>query len=662
MGDAEAVLKAWELYYPAEEYTVFNSDVATIIGIRKKIEMSTKRAEAIAATRVYRCSYEEYTEYAGAVCCISCAVSELVYEKTGELVAVETRIEGVPSASCFARVSADSVGKLVGLVGTVSRVGYRRIESLEAVFECAKCAKKSRVRIKDNIYRLPACSCRGKTQVFLHGHPDNRCVDRQTVRLQELHGGGNGLAAVDVELSGSFVGTVAPGDTVEVVGLVASELIEDAYRLKIECNNMRPVCYRSAMREGDGAEEGDESILVLSEEQSDHGAAATQQPASTRSDFELFTRLSEEPALMEMLTAAFYGAIVGHESIKRGLVLALFGGTRKYVGAKATRAEIHVLVVGDPGLGKSRLLVASAAILPKSTVVSGSFCTTAGLTVSITHDPCSGEYMADAGALVVSDGGVCCVDEFDKVDDHTALLEVMEDQLVSVAKGGVVCAVPTRPTVVAAANPKFGHFDPTKSLRENLRFDGALLSRFDLTFILQDNLSEGEDRSVFDQILRTRVGAARAEADEEQPGAYSRAVLKAYVEYARINVHPRLSRAAKALVKEYYLSIRPLKHVGIRNLESIARLTEAVAKMQLRTVASAGHARYAISLYKAQLIREEQRQPKRRAGVEDALREYADRRGPFISKEDLVQLVEEAQVKRNPYEYIELLNCKGVVL
>ena len=183
------------------------------------------------------------------------------------------------------------------------------------------------------------------------------------------------------------------------------------------------------------------------------------------------------------------------------------------------RSDIHVLVVGDPGLGKSQLLRAAANCSPRSVVVCGNTATTAGLTVAVSRED-NGEMSLEAGALVLANQGVCCIDELDKMTaEPNALLEAMEQQSIGVAKSGVVTSIKCRTSVLAAANPVGGHYNRRKSVGENLKMNAALLSRFDLVFILMDKPDLEKDNMISEHIMRTHQLAF------EQGGAGAQEVL-----------------------------------------------------------------------------------------------------------------------------------------
>ncbi|KAJ3230198.1 DNA replication licensing factor mcm8, partial [Chytriomyces hyalinus] len=229
--------------------------------------------------------------------------------------------------------------------------------------------------------------------------------------------------------------------------------------------------------------------------------------------------------LFPLLVNSLCPAIFGHEIVKAGLLLALFGGRRRSNQESKEidiRSNPHVLVVGnyliqhpfenrhthkickkgDPGLGKSQMLSAVVKAAPRGVYVCGNTTTTSGLTVTLCKDGESGDSALEAGALVLGDRGVCCIDEFDKLTEHQALLEAMEQQSISIAKAGMVCTLPARTSVIAAANPVGGHYNKAKTVSENLKMNTALLSRFDLVFILLDKPDEQLDKFLSDHIIK----------------------------------------------------------------------------------------------------------------------------------------------------------------
>jgi DNA helicase MCM8 len=329
-------------------------------------------------------------------------------------------------------------------------------------------------------------------------------------------------------------------------------------------------------------------------------------------------------------------------SVKAGLLLSLFGGAPKEriggastttAGTVAIRRDVHCLVVGDPGLGKSQMLKAMCNIAPRGVYVCGNTTTTAGLTVTVVREA-SGDFALEAGALVLGDRGVCCIDEFDKMGaDHGALLEAMEQQSVSVAKAGLLCNLSARTTVIAAANPVGGHYDRSKTVCENLKIALPLLSRFDLVFILLDSPDEDRDRFISEHVMamfgmrsterqRTRGGGVGAAADpyharKDIPSSLigrmrertvsdplPPSLFRQYIAYARAHVHPELSEGAKRVLQEFYLTLRKGAHeqaadttpITTRQLESLIRLSEARARAVMRTVVTEDDARDVIEI------------------------------------------------------------------
>ncbi|KAL5111773.1 DNA helicase MCM8 [Taenia crassiceps] len=386
------------------------------------------------------------------------------------------------------------------------------------------------------------------------------------------------------------------------------------------------------------------------------------------SDLYAIRGIAEESGLFNLLIASLCPSICGRELVKMAILLATFGGSTNSWGLQVKssrknsekspdlsmspedcegemanevlsmgvasapsgamaisedtfvrRSSSHVLFVGDPGIGKSQLLRAAASVAPRAVYVCGNTTSAAGLTVSACRDNSS--FGLEAGALVLADQGICCIDEFDKIScDPAALLEVLEQQTVSVARGGYVCNLAARTSVLAAANPVVGHYDPSKTIYENVRISRSLISRFDLIFILPDRPSENLDRRLSEHVLALHMGQ-RVKRDDvdftsssvtldgsdngancaDMPlenrlriGISSRRLippylLRKYITYARAYVHPRMTREAAQFIHEFYLNLRKRKkeegdlfQVTIRQLESLIRLSSARARAELR--------------------------------------------------------------------------------
>ncbi len=351
---------------------------------------------------------------------------------------------------------------------------------------------------------------------------------------------------------------------------------------------------------------------------------------------------------ISLLVASLCPPIFGHDIVKLGLLLGLFGGTRHGGGdgrSVSTRPDIHVLVVGDPGLGKSQLLRAAANCAPRAVSISGNAATTAGLTVAVTREG-KNDMVLEAGALVLADRGVCCIDELDKISADThALLEAMEQQRVSVAKSGAITSVRCRTTVLAAANPCGGHYNRHKTVSENLRMNAALLSRFDLVFLILDKPDPRRDQMISEHILKTRsVASAAPSGKAPYEFAFERIatdghkasksanleqssiglmlasevsvhrtlvpsdVLRRYIEFARAHVRSKLTVGAAKVLQRLYLTMRSQSSIGqsipvtTRHLESLIRLAQARARMSLRTKVTEQDATEVVALLQESLL------------------------------------------------------------
>ncbi|KAJ5980970.1 Nucleic acid-binding OB-fold [Penicillium waksmanii] len=333
----------------------------------------------------------------------------------------------------------------------------------------------------------------------------------------------------------------------------------------------------------------------------------------TEEEEQEFLEISRRPDLYDALARSIAPSIYGNLDMKKAIVCLLMGGSKKILpdGMKL-RGDINVLMLGDPGTAKSQLLKFVEKAAPIAIYTSGKGSSAAGLTASVQRDPATREFYLEGGAMVLADGGVVCIDEFDKMrdEDRVAIHEAMEQQTISIAKAGITTILNSRTSVLAAANPIFGRYDDLKTPGENIDFQTTILSRFDMIFIVRDDHERGRDERIARHVMGVHMGGRGLEEQVEAEIPVEQ--MKRYVSYCRSRCAPRLSPEAAEKLSSHFVSIRKQVHrtevesntrssipITVRQLEAIVRITESLAKLSLSPIATETHVDEAIRLFLA---------------------------------------------------------------
>jgi len=317
--------------------------------------------------------------------------------------------------------------------------------------------------------------------------------------------------------------------------------------------------------------------------------------------------------LYEKFAKSVAPSIFGSADIKKAITCLLFGGSKKVLpDGMRLRGDINVLLLGDPGTAKSQLLKFVEKVAPIAVYTSGKGSSAAGLTASVQRDSVSREFYLEGGAMVLADGGVVCIDEFDKMrdEDRVAIHEAMEQQTISIAKAGITTILNSRTSVLAAANPVFGRYDEGRSPGENIDFQTTILSRFDMIFIVKDEHNESRDRMIAKHVMNIHMNRAH-ENGEETAGEIDIDKMKRYISYCKTKCAPRLSAEASEILSSHFVSLRKQVQqverdnnerssipITIRQLEAIIRISESIAKITLTPSVQPHHVEEAIRLFK----------------------------------------------------------------
>jgi len=579
-----------------------------------------------------------------------------------KLLSLMTRITHFDSPIPLAHLKSNFINKFISTRGTVIFVSNVKLLVTSMRFTCLECSAIIDQSFQNGKYEQPQeCEKPGcKSRMFNPERRTAKTVLWQRLKIQEIDDEvfdsanfGKIPQTMECELRGDLVDSCITGDVITVTGILKPESSrgdpdnknfkiknKGLYGLYIEINAISNT--RSSSK----------PITANTDKLDD---------TFTQIDYKRIEEIANHPNLFALMIKSLCPAIYGHELVKAGLILTLFGGTPY----ENVRPDCHVLIIGDPGLGKSQMLKSLVNFSPRGVYVSGNASTNSGLTVTMVKDSATGENSLEAGALILGDQGICCIDEFDKMNGDQALLEVMEQQTISIAKSGVLCSLSARTSIVAAANPIGGHYNVGRTLRENIKINRAILSRFDLIFLLLDSPDFKQDKKLSEHVMKLHskvVQKKKKKPDETQTSSYNPSyatqtqlsqffiktddsnsikadeesvrdpsislskrlvsslneldpqeviagsILKKYIAYAKRYVHPRLSPEAAVAIQDFYLNLRSIYDENdslpatTRQLESLIRLSQARAKVEMRETVTIEDAQDVIQLMEESVL------------------------------------------------------------
>ncbi len=490
---------------------------------------------------------------------------------------VTVRIKNFINKKGIREINTEAINKLLTVSGMVVRTSEVKPLAKKLYYTCTYCEGLSEARIEGlEVIEPKICgACEQKNLVLT---PEkSEFIDFQFVRIQELPEdlpAGQLPHYVEVIVKGNLVDVSRPGDRILLTGIVKIEQndkSEGIFNMRMEGNNVEYLGGLDSKADNLAIDSVDEAKIL---------------DIASKSD------------AYDRLIGSFAPNIFGHEIIKESILLLIVGSVARKT-ARSRRGDINLFLIGDPGTGKSELLKFAGNIAPRGIYTSGRGTTAAGLTAAVIKDK-SDMMVLEAGAVVLGDQGLVCIDEMDKIkdEDRSALHEVMEQQTCSVAKGGIVATLNARTSILAAGNPKGGKYDTSKSVAENIDpIPIPLLTRFDIIHIVMDKMDAEFDSQVTDHILR--------DMEREEKGMIDLDLLRKYLSYTK-KKEPKLGSKAIQLLGDYYKKMRGVDTEGMltvtpRQLEGLVRLATARARLLLKDIVEEDDAERAIYLVRKSL-------------------------------------------------------------
>jgi len=506
---------------------------------------------------------------------------------------IRVRVFGLPKSAYLQikHIRTKHLGKLTFTDGLIRQASDIRPKVTMATFECPACGAQILVEQTSLKFREPSkCQCGRLGRFKLR---DRRMMDVQRLVIEEAPeslDGGEQPKRIAVFLEEDLLDPKLekrryPGNKVQVVGVVKEIPIplktgglSTTYDLIVEANSIQTV------------EEEFEEIEISPE------------------DEKAIKELAEKPNIYEKLAHSIAPSIFGYDNIKEAIALQMFGGVKKVRedGTK-TRGDIHLFLIGDPGSGKSQLLQYIGKLAPKARYVAGKGATAAGLTASVVRDEFMHGWALEAGALVLANKGIACIDELDKMspEDTGAMHEALEQQQVTIAKANIHATLRCETSVLAAANPKFGRFDPYEPIPRQIDLPPTLINRFDLIFPIRDIPNVEKDEKIAQHILEL------ARDPESKKPEIAFLLLRKYIAYAKQHCSPKMTLGAMEEIKNFYIKLRSsaaaeegqVKPIPIsaRQLEALVRLSEASARVRLADKVTKKDAERAVALLRSSM-------------------------------------------------------------
>ncbi len=518
---------------------------------------------------------------------------ELAIEEVGLVKDVRVRLYNIlKSQEIKVRdIRSKHLNEMIVIEGIIRQASDVRPQVVNAKFECPSCGTVIAVLQMEKKFREPSrCSCgrRGGFKLL-----SKEMVDTQRLVIEEVPEsllGGEQPKRMNVFVKEDLVEPkmeekTTPGSRIKIIGVLKevpvplhSGGLSTRFELAVEANNVIPL--EETFEELDISEEDEKKIIEL----------------------------AKDPHIYENLARSITPSVWGYEEIKRSLVLQLFSGVKKvHADGQKSRGDIHILLIGDPGVAKSVTLDFMAKISPKGRYVVGKSASGAGLTATVVRDEYLRGWSLEAGAMVLANKGLVCIDELEKMDpgDRSAMHEAMEQQSVTISKANVQATLRSETSVLAAANPKFGRFDPYQSIAQQIDLPPTLINRFDVIFTLRDIPDRKKDERIAMHVLSEHQNLG-------ENMLIPRELFRKYVAYAKQRIQPVLTDEAVAAIKKFYVdlrnkpvssesSMRPIP-ISARQLQALVRMSEASAKLRLSEKVEITDAKKAIGIMKYYLM------------------------------------------------------------